>query len=132
MVPRPQALALTLCERVIIEQGKRNPSLIGIFMARSVEQFPSEAVAFSAFAAVMGGRGTGIVELVAIRLATDEQIYSQRGEVTFPDRRAVIHAHFRVSGIRFPEAGSYEFMLLVDGDLIAQTRLLVDRREDAA
>ena len=132
MVPRPQALALTLCDRVIIEQGTRNPSLIGTFLARSVEQFPSEAVAFSAFAAVRGGRGTGIVELVAIRLATNEQIYSQRGEVTFPDRHAVVHAHFRVSGIRFPEPGSYEFMLLVDGDLIAQTRLVVGRREDTA
>jgi hypothetical protein len=53
----------------------RNPSLIGVFLTRRVETFPSEPVAFSAFVPLTGGRGTGILELVAIRLATDEQMY---------------------------------------------------------
>ena len=129
MVPAPQALGLTLCERVIIEQGTKNPSLIGIFLARIVEGFPSEPVVFSAFAPLSDGSGTGTIELVAVRLETDEQIYMQRGEVTFPHRFAVVNAHFRVSKLRFPAPGSYAFMLLVDGDLIAQRRVEVYRRE---
>lgn len=76
MVPPPHALALTLCDRVIIEQGTKNPSLIGCFLGRSVEKFPSEPVAFSAFVPLMEGSGRGTIRLVAIRLETDEQIYS--------------------------------------------------------
>ena len=61
--------------------------------------------------------------MVAVRLDSLEQIYSQQGEVSFPGRLAVVHAHFRVSKIRFPTPGFYAFMLLVDGDLIAQNRV---------
>ena len=129
MVPPPQALGLTLCDRVIIEQGTKNPTLISTFLARKVEEFPSEPVAFSAFVPLTGSSGTGKIELVAVRLDTLEQIYSQQGEVSFPDRLAVVHAHFRVSKIRFPTPGFYTFMLLVDGDLIAQRRIEVYQRE---
>jgi hypothetical protein len=130
MVPLPQALALSLCDRVIIEQGTKNPSLIGIFLARKVEEFPSEPVAFSVFVPMMVGRGKGTIELVTIRLESDDQIYAQRGEITFPDRLAVVHVHFRVSTIRFPGPGNYEFLVLVDGDLIAQRRIAIYLRED--
>jgi hypothetical protein len=130
MVPIPQALGLTLCDRVIIEQVTKNPTLVGIFLTRRVEGFPSEPVAFSAFVPLTDGSGTGTIELVAVRLETEEQIYSQQGEVTFPHRFAVINAHFRVSKIRFPAPGSYSFILVVDGDLIAQRRVEVYQRED--
>jgi hypothetical protein len=129
MVPTPQALGLTLCDRVIIEQGTKNPTLVGIFLARKVEGVPSEPVAFSAFVPLTDGSGTGTIELVAVQLETDDQIYSQRGEVTFPHRFAVVNAHFRVSKIRFPAPGAYSFMLLIDGDLIAQRRVEVYQRE---
>jgi hypothetical protein len=129
MIPIPQALGLTLCDRVIIEQGTRNPTLVGMFLARIVERFPSEPVAFSAFAPLMDGSGTGTIELVAVRLETDDQIYSQQGEVTFPHRFAIVNAHFRVSKIQFPAAGPYSFILLVDGELIAQRRVEVYQRE---
>jgi uncharacterized protein DUF6941 len=129
MVPPPQALSLTLCDQVIIEQGTKNPTLVGIFLARKVAEFPSEPVIFSVFVPLMDGSGTGTIELVAVRLETDDQIYLQRGEITFPHRFAVINTHFRVTKIRFPAPGSYAFMLLVDGDLIAQRRVHVYQRE---
>ena len=128
MFPTPHALAAMLCDRVIIEQGTRNPTLVGSFLGRAVEKFPSEAVAFSVFVPLTDGFGTAIIELVAVRLETDEQIYSQRGEVTFPHRFAVVNIHFRVSKIEFPAPGSYAFMLLIDGDLITERRLNVYQR----
>ena len=129
MFPTPQALGLTLCERVIIEQGTKNPTLVGIFLAMKVEGFPSEPAQFSVFASLMDGSGSGIIELVAVRLETDEQVYSQRGQVMFPHRLAVVNVHFRVSKIRFPSPGLYAFMLFIDGELIAQRRVEVYQRE---
>jgi hypothetical protein len=129
MIPAPEGLSLTLCERVIIEEVTKNPTLVGSFLARKVERFPSEPVAFSVFIPLVGGSGTGTIVLAAVRLETEEQIYSQQGEVRFPDRFAVINVHFRVSKIRFPAPGSYAFMLLVDSDLIAQRRVEVYQPE---
>lgn len=130
MVPLPQALALALCERVVIEQGTKNPNLIGIFLARRVERFPAEPASFSAFVSLAEGAGTGHIELVSIRLETDEQIYLQKGTISFPHRFAVINAHFRITKLQFPAAGSYMFMLLVDGELVAQRRIKVYQAEE--
>jgi hypothetical protein len=123
MIPPPQALTLTLCDRVIIEQGTKNPTLVGIFLARKMDAFPSEPASFSAFVPLIDGSGTGTIELVTVRLATDEHVYSQKGQINFPHRFAVINAHFRINKIRFPEPGPYAFMILVDGDLITQRRV---------
>jgi hypothetical protein len=41
MVPTPEVLGLSVCERVIIEEGTGDPSLINIFRSKSVENFPS-------------------------------------------------------------------------------------------
>jgi hypothetical protein len=129
MQPPPQALSLTICERVIIEQGTKNPTLIGLFLTRKVETFPSEPVAFSVFIPLTNGRGTGRIKLVAVRLQTDEQIYLQHGEIAFPNPLMVVNVHFRVNKIAFPGSGVYAFMLLVDDDVIAERRIEVAQRE---
>jgi hypothetical protein len=68
--------------------------------------------------------GDGDLELAVVRLAEEEeQIYSQRGRIQFPDRFKVVNAHIRVSRLRFPRPGSYDIRLLIDGDLIAQRRI---------
>ncbi len=71
----------------------------------------------------MEGSGPGKIRLVALHLETDEQNYSQDGEVEFPHRFAVVHAHFRVSKIVFPAPGSYEFSIMIDDELVASRRL---------
>jgi hypothetical protein len=131
MFPTPEPLGLMLCERVIIEQGTKNPTLVASFTARSVEAFPSEPASFSAFASLTNSSGSGIIELTAVRLETDEQIYIQRGPVSFPHRLAVVNVHFRVTRIRFPSPGIYAFMLAIDGEIIAQRRIEVHHREGA-
>ena len=125
MVPLPQALALTLCERIIVEEGTRNLTLVSTFLSRRVVSFPSEPVVFSVIVPLVGGSGTGTIELAVVRLQTDETIYSQQGTISFPDRLLVVNAQFRVSKLRFPASGFYSFMTLIDGELIAQRRLRV-------
>ena len=129
MAPPPKAVGLTLCDRVILEQGTKDPTLIGIFLNKKVGEFPTGPLPFTVFSELVGGRGTGAIEVIAVRLATREQIYSQRGAVTFPDRPGIIHVQFRVTKLCFPEACAYDFMLFIEGDLIAQRRLVVYQYE---
>lgn len=130
MIPNPESLGLMVCERVIIEEGAKNPSLIGIFLARPVDGFPATVAPLSVFAALSGAKGDGIIELAAPRLATDEWVYSRRDRVSFPDRFAVVNVHFRVSRVVFPAAGLDSFMISIDGQLIAQRRLRVHDKEN--
>ncbi len=125
MVPDPTALALILCEQVIVDHHSRNPSPINIFTGLAVERFPSEAQRFSVFAALTDSQGSGRLELRAVRLDTGDQFYSQQYPITFPDRAMVLNVNIRVRGLRFPVPGVHEFLLLVDGHLIAQRRLRV-------
>jgi hypothetical protein len=125
MVPDPTALALILCEQVIVDQHSRNPSPINIFTGREVDQFPSDPQRFSVFAALTDSQGQGRLELRAIRLDTGDQFYSQGYPIQFPDRTMVVNVNIRIRNLRFPVPGVYEFLLLVDGSLVAQRRLRV-------
>jgi hypothetical protein len=125
MVPDPTALALLLCEQVIVDQYTRNPSPINIFTGLSVERFPSDPQRFSVFTALTDAQGNGRLELRAVRLDTGEQFYSQQYPLHFPDRATVVNVNIRVRSIRFPVSGVYEFLLLVDGNVVAQRKLRV-------
>ena len=125
MVPDPTALALLLCEQVIVDQYTRNPSPINIFTGMSVERFPSDPQRFSVFVALTDTEGEGRLELRAIRLDTGDEFYAQQYPLQFPDRATVVNVNIRVRNIRFPVSGVYEFQLLVDGSLVAQRKLRV-------
>jgi hypothetical protein len=125
MVPDPTALALLLCEQVIVDQHSRNPSPINIFTGLAVDRFPSDSQRFSVFAALTDSEGDGRLELRAIRLDTGDQFYAQRYPVHFPNRATVVNINVRVRGLRFPVPGVYEFLLLVEGSLVAQRKLRV-------
>ena len=125
MTPDPTALALILCEQVIVDQQSQNPSPINIFTGMAVDTFPSPPQRLSVFAALTDTQGAGRVELRCLRLDTGDQFYSQQYPIEFPDRSTVVNVHIRVRKIRFPVAGVYEFVLLVDDHLIGQRRLRV-------
>ena len=125
MVPDPMALALLLCEQVIVDQHSRNPSPINIFTGLAVERFPSDPQRFSVFAALTDSQGDGRLEVRAIRLDTGNQFYAQQYPLQFPNRATVVNVNIRIRNIRFPVSGEYEFLLLVDGHLVAHRKLRV-------
>ncbi len=125
MVPDPTALALFLCERILIDHQSRNPSPICIFTGLAVERFPSEPQRFSVFAALTDSQGDGRLELRSIRLDTGDQFYAQRFPLHFPNRATVVNVNIRIRGIRFPVPGLHDFLLLVDGSLVASRKLRV-------
>jgi hypothetical protein len=132
MDPRPTALGLTLCDRIIVDQLTGQPSLICIFTGLQVDRFPSPPTRFAAYAVLTGGVGRGIITLRALRSTTGEQVYRQRGRISFLDRTDVVSAPFRIDGIVFPGPGFYLFQVLIDDELIlgAERRIRVYRRRN--
>jgi len=124
MVPTPQALALAICDYVVVEEGRRNVSHIGSFTAIRPPHLPFVRP-LCAYAVLTGGQEEASVELTLTHMESDEEVYSLRSSVRLPDRLAEVRILFRVSECDFPEAGSYLFTLLIDGDWVAHRRINV-------
>ncbi len=132
MDPRPTALGLTLCDRIIVDQLTGQPSLICIFTGLQADYFPSPPARFAAYAVLTGGVGSGIITLRALRPGTGERVYQQDGRISFLDRTDVVSAPFRIDRIVFPSPGFYLFQVLIDNELIvgAERRIRVYRRSN--
>src|ERR1700731_8770 len=124
MVPAPMAVGLTLCNYVLIEAISHNVSLIGSFQSFRGDEFPFTPAPFNAFASLIGGQGEDILELIVTQLETDDELFKMQHRMLFPDRFKEVHVLFRVTNCIFPEVGAYLFTLLVDGEWMAQRRVL--------
>jgi hypothetical protein len=129
MTPKPIALGLLLCGRVIVDKDTSSPSAIGIFNGLAVVDFPSDSQRFCVLCMLTDAQGDGGGKVTVYRLdehwLRQEEIYSTVHPIRFPDRFSVINFNLRVRTIRFPMSGSYEFVLFVDGDEVAHRRLRV-------
>jgi hypothetical protein len=129
MTPKPVAIGLLLCDRVIVDKDTNSPSAIGIFTGLAVERFPSEPQRFSVLAVLTDAQGDGRGRLAVYRLdqhwLRQEEIYVTEHAIRFPDRFAVVNFNLRVRTIRFPASGSYELVLFVDADEVAHRRVRI-------
>ncbi len=129
MVPLPVVLGLSVCERVIVEEGTQNLTLVSCFTKMLVDQFPSQPCPLAAMAAFRDGLGNANIELVITHADSDEEVYSYRGTIQFPDRLTEVRAIVRINNCTFPTPGRYQFTLLIDGEGGAQRQIRVALRE---
>jgi hypothetical protein len=130
MIPRPIALGLAICEKVIVEERTRNVTLVSCFSKMRVEAFPSPPQKFALYAALTDGLGDATMDVVVTRVDTDEEIHSLQNRVHFRDRREELRVVIRINQCSFPVAGRYQITLFVDGDWIAHRELDVAPREE--
>ena len=91
--------------------------------------FPSPLQRFALHAVLTDGEGEGIIDVVILRLETDEEVYSARGRLRFPHRLTEVRVLFRLGDCSFPSPGNYEAILLVDGEWVARRKFSVIERE---
>lgn len=130
MFPVPVAVGLTVCEKVIVEEGTRNVSLISTFIRLRAREFPARPQPFCVFATLLDGEGDATVSLEIAHSETGEDVYALEQPVSFPNRLAEVRVLFRVNQCQFPAPGTYQLALFVDGDWVAQRLLSVLAVED--
>jgi hypothetical protein len=128
MTPTPVAVGMCLCERVIIEEGTKKASLVGCFDALAVSSFPSPPTSFWIYTDLTDAAGQGVANLTISRLDTDEVISRHVKIVHFKNRFAVVRYAMAVTDRSFPVSGRYLITLDVDGELVAQRALEVNRK----
>jgi hypothetical protein len=125
MRSQPVAVGLTLCEKLIVEEGTRHESLINTFPRWIIGPFPSVSPPFCVVCVLVDGEGTGTIEIAILQESTTDPIYEVQYSARFPDRLREMRALFRVKGCRFPAAGLYLATISVDGEWVAQKRFQV-------
>src|SRR5262249_28897426 len=125
MPRRPSALSLMLCDKVVFEQGTQKPYLLGVFTGVAKTRFPTDPQRFDIFAALTDARGDVTIVLSVVQMDTDQEIYSRRLPVDFPDPLRVINLRIEVGELVYPAPGTYLFALTVGGEEIAARRVRV-------
>lgn len=128
-IEKPQARSLLLCDNLVVEEGTRNVSLTNCFTQKVFDQFPATPLNCVAFAALSNGFGQFPITLRIQLLDQLELIYEHASNVMFLDRLAEVRYYLRIRDLRFPKPGSYGFSLLLDGEVLADTRIDVRKRE---
>ena len=123
MVPPPVAVALTICEKLIVEEGTKHPSFISVFTKLRGRKFPARSQPFHVFAAFLDGQGDGTIRLEIGRLDIGTKIYVKERLVHFPDRLTEVRVLFRVPPCEFPVPGVYQVTLFLDNEWMAHRYL---------
>lgn len=128
MQSTPVAIALHLCDYVIVEARTNKISLVGTFIAMAMPEFPGIPSPFSVVAVLTDGCGEGIITLAVTLLDTGEEVYRHEGRISIQEMLQEVTYHTRLHSCGFPTEGLYQFTLLVDGEWVAHRRLKVYQR----
>ena len=122
--PKPDVLALLVCDQIITDRMTGKQSLIGMFSRVHARAFPATHAQLCAFVSLTDGHGK--TELI-IRIVDSNDarppIVEGRGVVDFKDPRAIAQLGLQFHGLVFPEAGEYRVQLWGRGELLREARL---------
>jgi hypothetical protein len=117
--PPPKCKAILLCDQAIVEAVTGKVSVIGIFDNWFVPQFPCLIRPFMAFLQLTDGVGKYGVSVDVHDLQADQIIAQARvAEVVFPERVSKVNLMIPVPPLPLQHAGSYDFVVLADGQEI--------------
>ncbi len=122
--PKPDVLALLICDQIITDRLTGKVSLIGMFSKVHGRRFPAAHPTMAVFVALTDGHGK--TELtIRIVDANDARpaIVEGKGFVDFKDPRAIAHLALQFNGLRFPESGEYRVQLWSGNELLREARL---------
>ncbi len=129
MSQRPAAIGLLVCEQVIIEEDTHNVTPVNCFAKRSFRQFPSEPSTFFVFAILNDGSGKVTLYVTVQRLDNLDQMRRVSREAVFRDQLEEVLCIVRMRNFSFPVPGAYEVSLFADGEIIAQRRFRITKKE---
>jgi hypothetical protein len=130
MSQKPFSRGLRVCEKVIIEEGTHNYSLINCLRHLVVRQIPSEPCEFVIHAMLGGGAGEMRLEVVIRHPDDDEVVFRREASIQLQDQLQDYRMTIRVRDLIFYTGGRYPIELFIDGDLVDQTSLTIRSRED--
>lgn len=119
MIQSPVAIALTVCEKVIVEEKTHNITLVNCLTRLRVEEVPSEPHRLIFHAWLTDGMGDGTLRFELLHPDTLEEILVRDVPLSIANPLQEARVVFEEE-VSFPVEGRYQVNLWVDGISIAQ------------
>lgn len=132
MKQKPLTIGLLLCEQVIVEEHTRNVTPVNCFAQRVVLGFPSEPLAFVAFAMLTDGQGDIPLSVRIERLDTLEEVFRATAHFHFENPLQVYRCILRIRNWSAPISGHYQVTLMAEHEDLAQRTMIVLQQEESA
>jgi hypothetical protein len=126
---QPVAVALVLCEFVVVDEKSRNITAVSCFSRRVFDGGLEFLPPFYVVATFVNGHGNVSAKLVIERLDTLEITWERAITLRFPDSLREQSAIFRVRSVAIPVHGFYDALLIVENEVIAQKRFSIFPKE---
>lgn len=120
--PTPKSNAMLICDYVITEQGTNKKSLIGVFENIGAASFPCVHHSLSVYIKLTEAQGRYKFRLELVNLQTN----TVAGKAEIPQEIVIDHPlkiHelvFNLQGLRFDQAGDYEFRIYSNDKIFGQ------------
>jgi len=109
---------MILCERIIVEEGTRKPSLIGIFSEVNARGFPAAFTGMAVYVALSEGQGQYDGMLRVEFAETGQELLRAEAPVIMKDPLTVTEIHMQFPPVPLPQPGLYRLDFLCDGELL--------------
>lgn len=123
----PVLLGLLCADKVITEEGTRKKSIIGTFNSFWAQRFPAHFGLWFVYLAFTNVSGEHHVTLNITNPSNDFNVYSATATFEAEKLTTQIELSIPVVNYTFPEEGSYEVAVSVDGKSLGSRRLNVSQ-----
>lgn len=123
-LPKPDVLAMLVCDQIITDRLTGKQSLIGMFSRIHAMGFPATHPQLCVFVALTDGHGkTDLTIRVVDTNDARPPIVEGKGSVSFKDPRTIANLFLQFHGLVFPQPGEYRVQLYSDNQLLREARL---------
>ena len=124
--PHPIVKAFLICDQVIHDAQSGKKTLVGVFHELRAEQFPAVHPVLWIYANLTDARGKYAFEIRFFDVERNTVLgQGTPPEIRIPGPLQTTELSAQLRNIALPGPGTYEFQLLVNGDLIATKAIRV-------
>ena len=129
--PTPVPMAFLLCNQVIVEEGNRRKTIVGVYNNMFLPSFPGNAGPVCLYARFMECEGEYNIRIEQVQVATQNVISTLEATLTSLDRNIAADFISPQLSIVLPSPGEYEFRLWMNGRYIHRVRFMASLRDAA-
>jgi len=122
-----KGLALLLCDQIIVDRDTGKRSLIGLFEMINTRRFRTTASDFCIYASVARGSSTETRYYLELEAPDGELLVKAILDVDEWGPTDIFQFEMRVSGMALPTWGVYHARVFVQGRVLLERRLLVQK-----
>jgi hypothetical protein len=123
--PKPDCLALLLCEGVIEDARSHNKTIVNTYNRIFSRHYPARHDRLAVFLSLTNGHGSYDLEIRIVRAdagSGQAPLLKMAGKVSFRNPLDVAEMTVNLRGMPIPAAGTYVIEVLIAGDVVRQRR----------